>query len=103
MKGQTGALVRFGRRRQRHAPILSSLGSTSLYHSAVAVSPASRFFFSIFSDSITLLRSAVIVGPLSAVSVKNGRMLMRFFEAASHRIVLTLELDARREYPCSRT
>ena len=74
------------------APIFSSFGSTPLYHSAVAVSLVSRFFFSAFSEAITALRIAFMVGPLSAVSVKNGRMLMRFFGAVSHRMVLTSEL-----------
>ncbi|MGX1077926.1 hypothetical protein AB7M45_008536 [Bradyrhizobium elkanii] len=73
------------------APILSRVGFNSLYHSVVAVSPAPRRFFSVFSAAMTALRIAVRVGPLSAVSVKKGRMLMRFFSAASHRMVLTSE------------
>jgi hypothetical protein len=34
--------------------------------------------FSIFSDAITPLCIAFMLGPLSAVSAKRGRMLMRF-------------------------
>ena len=74
------------------APILSSFGSTFLYHSAVAVSLESRFFFSIFSDATAPTSIAFMVGPLSAVSVKKGRRLMRFFALVSHRMVSTSEL-----------
>ena len=60
------------------APIFKSFGSTPLNHSSVSVSLESRFFFSIFSEAMTPF-IACMLGPLSAASVKNGRMLMWFW------------------------
>jgi hypothetical protein len=78
VEGQSGALAGFGRWRQRHRADLQEFRFNPLEHSAVAVSLESRFFFSIFSEAMTPFSIACMVGPLSAVSVKNGRMLMRF-------------------------
>jgi len=73
------------------APILSSVGLRSLYHSAVAVSLVSRFFFSTLSEAMTAFTIAFMVGPSSDVSVKKGRMLMRLLADLSQRMVLTSE------------
>src|SRR6266852_5984417 len=43
------------------------------------------------SDAITPLSIAFMVGPSSALSARMGRILMRFLEAASHRMVSTSE------------
>jgi hypothetical protein len=43
-----------------------------------------------------------MVAPLSAVSVKNGRIEMRLSSVLSDRIVFTSDWDARHECPCSR-
>lgn len=60
----------------------------ALYQSMLLLSSMPRAFFSAFTAAIAALRSVVNVGPLSAVSLKNGRMLTCFLAAESHRMVL---------------
>jgi len=94
VKCQAGAFCRLRLRAPASpAPILSSFGSSPLVpFGSCGLGGIAFSSFSMFSEAITPLRIAFIVGPLSAVSLKKGRMLMRLFAVASHKIVSTSEL-----------
>jgi hypothetical protein len=58
MEGEAGALADFRRGCQRDRADL--FGSRPLKHSAVAVSPASRLFFSTFKDAMTAFIAFIV-------------------------------------------